>query len=235
MSYILEALKKADAERELGAVPDLHTHPSTPAASYPDATPRRVKAWGWLAAGSVGLAIAALVWQRAGTETPTMPPPPQAMPSFPPATPPAQQAMPPMPMPPVVPSPPPQPPVESPAVAVAPNVPPAAAVLPRVVPSAPAPRAEPKSSRVAPPAAARAGAPERVPPLAELPDDLRRQVPAIAIGGSVYAAQPASRMIIVNGQILREGEALTPELKVEQIGAKSAVFSIRGQRFEVPL
>ena len=42
-------------------------------------------------------------------------------------------------------------------------------------------------------------------------------------------------MVIVNGQVVREGEAISPGLVVEQIRPKSAVFSIRGQRFEVPL
>ena len=42
-------------------------------------------------------------------------------------------------------------------------------------------------------------------------------------------------MLIVNGQVFREGSPLAPELQLEQIGAKAAVFSIRGQRFEVPL
>jgi general secretion pathway protein B len=74
-----------------------------------------------------------------------------------------------------------------------------------------------------------------VPSLAELPGDLRQQVPALAIGGSVYSPQASARMIVVNGQVFQEGNALTPELTLEQIRPKSAVFTIRGQRFEVPL
>jgi general secretion pathway protein B len=75
----------------------------------------------------------------------------------------------------------------------------------------------------------------RVPALAELPGDLRQQVPALAIGGSVYSPQASARIVVVNGQVFQEGSALTPELKLEQIRQKSAVFSIRGTRFEVPL
>jgi general secretion pathway protein B len=41
--------------------------------------------------------------------------------------------------------------------------------------------------------------------------------------------------VVVNGQVFQEGSQLAPELKLEQIRPKSAVFSIRGQRFEVPL
>lgn len=86
-----------------------------------------------------------------------------------------------------------------------------------------------------PPAQATASAPARVPNLAELPGDLRQQVPAMSIGGSVYSPQASARMIVVNGQVFQEGNALTPELVLEQIRPKSAVFTIRGQRFEVPL
>jgi general secretion pathway protein B len=74
----------------------------------------------------------------------------------------------------------------------------------------------------------------RTPRLNELPDDLQREVPAMAISGSVYSPQPASRMLIVNGQVFREGSTLAAGLRLEQIGPKSAVFSVRGQRFELP-
>ncbi len=105
----------------------------------------------------------------------------------------------------------------------------------------PVPRARAKPQATTPAAATAARKPaapqpaERVPLLAELPDDLRRQVPAMVIGGSVYSPQPASRMLIVNGQVYREGSPLAPELQLEQIGTKAAVFSVRGKRFEVPL
>jgi general secretion pathway protein B len=69
--------------------------------------------------------------------------------------------------------------------------------------------------------------------LAELPDDLRRSVPALAFGGSVYSDTPAQRMVIFNGQVMREGEAVNDELQLEQIRPRSAVLRLRGQRFEV--
>jgi general secretion pathway protein B len=42
-------------------------------------------------------------------------------------------------------------------------------------------------------------------------------------------------MVVINGQVFQEGNNLAPELKLEQVRPKTAVFSIRGQRFEVPL
>jgi general secretion pathway protein B len=40
-------------------------------------------------------------------------------------------------------------------------------------------------------------------------------------------------MVIINGQLFRENDALTPELTLEEIRRKSVVMRYRGQRFEV--
>jgi general secretion pathway protein B len=67
-----------------------------------------------------------------------------------------------------------------------------------------------------------------------LPDDVRRGLPQLAFGGSVYSDTPAQRMVIINGQVMREGDAVTDELQIEQIRPRSAVLRMRGQRFEMP-
>ena len=74
--------------------------------------------------------------------------------------------------------------------------------------------------------------PERIPTLAELPDALRRDLPALRFGGAMDSPQPAARMLIVNGQVFREGDALSPGLTLQTIRLRSAVFEFRGQRFE---
>jgi general secretion pathway protein B len=66
-----------------------------------------------------------------------------------------------------------------------------------------------------------------------LPEELRRSVPQLAFGGSVYSEIATQRMVIFNGQVLREGDAVTDELLLEQIRPHSAVMRLRGQRFEV--
>ena len=86
----------------------------------------------------------------------------------------------------------------------------------------------------APQAAARAPVPERLRTLAELPDDVRSSVPQLAFGGSVYSDTPAQRMVIFNGQVMREGDAVNDQLQIEQIRPRSAVMRVRGQRFEMP-
>jgi general secretion pathway protein B len=110
--------------------------------------------------------------------------------------------------------------------------------MPETAAAAPAGPRPPAGAMPTPPAPALALAeakPARVPTLTELPDELRRQVPTLAMGGSVYSPQPSARMVIVNGQVFQEGAMLSQDLQLEQIRPRSAVFSIRGQRFEVPL
>ena len=91
------------------------------------------------------------------------------------------------------------------------------------------------NARNAAPMPAPAAPPERLRTLAELPDDLRGSVPQLAFGGSVYSDTPAQRMVIFNGQVMREGDAVTNELQIEQIRPRSVVLRVRGQRFEMPL
>ena len=243
MSYILEALKKADAERERGAVPDLHAQPVLLAPHAPHEAPRSAKPWLWLGAGAVIVLVAVLAWRWGSSDGPPGAAP--AVAAVPPAATTAASsaavAAVPAALPAAVPA----------AMPAAPPAAPAAAALPLVAPDA-APRqvAAPQRTQPAPPRQPREPAATtakptsktkpaptpatRTPLLSELPEDTRRQVPAMTIGGSVYSPQPPSRMVIINGQVFREGSAVTPDLLLEQIGPKSAVFSLRGQRFEMP-
>lgn len=85
------------------------------------------------------------------------------------------------------------------------------------------------------PVAASAPSPPRAIPLAQLSPDLRREMPAMTVGGSVYSADPPSRFVIINGQVVREGEGAAAGVTVERIGPKSAVLRWREMRVEVPL
>ena len=40
-------------------------------------------------------------------------------------------------------------------------------------------------------------------------------------------------MLIANGKVLKEGQALSPGLTLESIGARSAILNLRGTRFNV--
>jgi general secretion pathway protein B len=237
MSYILDALRRADAERGRGAVPDLNAQPLALPVIDDDARDRTRAPWLWLGAGAALMLAAGIAWQFLGQRDST-----QSAAVSPPVMPPVPALAPPPPMPmPETPAPAPAVMASPPPVAVAPAVPPIATgpqsspvqVAAPAVAAAKAPAVVRPAPKASAPASAAAPAP-RIPKLAELPDDVRTAVPALTIGGSVYSPQPAARMVIVNGQVFREGDTLAAGLKLEQIRPKSAVFSIRGQAFELP-
>lgn len=81
----------------------------------------------------------------------------------------------------------------------------------------------------APPAAT--PEPPRPTALAELPEDIKRQLPAPTISGSIYSENPGQRMVTIGSQVFQEGDKPAPDLVLEQIGRKAAVFNFRGTRY----
>lgn len=217
MSYILDALRKADAQRERDPARGIHAQPVTLSVSAENARSGSrlwlagmallvgmallaVAMWwfGWLArpaAPVVGVAVA----PTAGTVPPVTPPTPatEVLPAAPPAPPP-------------------------------PAAPPA-----REAPKpAPAVTAYPPATAYPPPPAA--SDTTRLPVLADLPADVQRELPKLAISGGVYSPTPAQRLLVVNGQVLNEGVEAAPGVLLEQIRPKTAVFNFRGYRYGVP-
>ena len=248
MSYILDALKRAESERSLGAVPNIHTQLG--AGIEPAARGSVVSrlGWGLIVATAVVSAVGAWWWFFADQPeawnpadasgevgSPALSAPPFVLPTAP-ATPgvgksPTTLA--------VVPT---APPAREPTAANR-----ASSISPAVVNegSSPAPRpmVQASSARVVTAAAAAdiaasAAAPspaaeERVYAVKELPDDIRNSLPALTVGGATYSENPANRMLIVNGGIFHEGDKLAPELTLEQIKLRTAVLSFRGHRYSI--
>ena len=228
MSYILDALRKADAERDRGHVPGIHAQPSFGGLPPTDAS-GAARPWVWLGAGALAMTvIAAAVWYFVGGSTRQAPPiaavvPPVAAavsppPAFAPA--PVIAAAPPPPAPvPVV-----RKPRPAPALAATPTI--------ANAPIGAAPAA-PSALPAAPPASPAAAAADRIYAVNELPEDIRRQLPAVSVGGSMYSPTPSNRVLIVNGQVLHEGDRVAPELTLQQIRAKGAVLNFRGYRYAI--
>ena len=63
MSYILDALKKAESDRKLGSVPNIHTH-TIVAAESERSTARWVTRWMWAAFALLMSALLAIVWRQ---------------------------------------------------------------------------------------------------------------------------------------------------------------------------
>ena len=233
MSYILDALRRAEAERQRGAVPGLQDQPqplSAPAAA-PAADPSRaglraLAAIGLLAAGGA----AAWWWLK----------PPAAAPMAPVvAVAPAQpvvQVAPPSPPAPVAPAPVVPAAVSSaPAVAAAPATVTPTLVLPPI-PAQPAePAAEPPKKPASHPAAAAPVAPVAPAPDAvrrqDLPENVRQQLPALTVAGATYSENPRYRMVIINGQVVQEGDTAAPGVVLETIRQKEVVLRAQGYRF----
>jgi len=227
MSYILDALRRADAERQHGQVPGLNTQASVPRAAPP---PLRRSSLVWALLALVLVAAAGGAWWWAGTRAvgvalsslPATPLPGSALASAPASAQATAQAS--APMAPSV-----QAPVPVPVPVQAPTLP----VVVSAAPAAPvAPVPEP-----APASAAAAKAPPEPPPVpvASLSPEQRRDMPPLDVSGAVWSASPASRFVMLNGQLTREGDTVAPGLVLERITPKSAVLRWRDLRVELPL
>ncbi len=72
-----------------------------------------------------------------------------------------------------------------------------------------------------------------IPSRQDLAADVQRTLPQIVVSGSVYSADPAQRMLVVNGELWHEGEQIRPGLVLEQIRQRDAVLRYNGLRFSV--
>ena len=220
MSYILDALRRADSERDRGAVPGVHARQVPLAGGDGDAPGARLPGWLWPVAALVVLVIGALVWMLLGRDSmravavisPVLAPAPAPLPA-------SVIALPAL-LPPALPVP-----------ALRPVVVPAVKPPARTLPAAPAPVARADAARD--PAAKASAAEPRTYTVAELPDEVRRDLPTLAIGGAMYSENPANRMLIINGQTFHERDRLAPGLVLVQIKLKTAVLEFKGYRYGI--
>lgn len=249
MSYILEALKKAQAERQIGSTPTIHA--PTLAAASPGQGARSKRIPVIVAMVLMGTAIAGLaamlVRQQSGASKPPAAPvveapavaasPPPAAVQPPSAAPVAAQpaavtqtALA-------------QPRVAAPASAVAQApafqpVPQAAmqqTAQPQPVPHAPQASAPAPAPAATPQAPAAAPVEEPVQALRELPEPIQRAIPQITLGGYMYSKNPADRLLLIDKVLRREGEEVAPGLVLEKLQPKQAIFGFRGYRYRVAL
>jgi len=239
MSYILDALQRADAERERGQVPGLHSR-SAPLAGDPRAS--RPVRW-WLPAAVMVLAgLLLLSWWLFWPSTAPSPAPGAVLAPAP-----------------AVPAPAPlqagsgaaaagDSPASGPSLPILSAVPQAAApagptrqatevqAAARAGGTAQPPAASPTPATAPPPPAAAAPPPAqeaRLPSFGELSADVRARLPQLSVSGATYSANPAHRMLIVNGQVLQEGQEIQSGLRLESIGPRSATLDHQGLRYTI--
>ena len=225
MSYILDALKKATTEREHqhGNIPDLSAQPARGQLKHDSASKAGVLPGKWLMTAAVILAasvVIAFFWRVLFQSAPV-----QALP----LNAPAERVI-----------------VTAPS-APSPPLNPSAAVAVAAVPTMPPPLPSvlSKSSDLAPtanvPRTQRASA--NIPPIASLASTTNTQkfsypslpdtAPKLLVSGSTYSENAAHRILIVNGQMLREGESPATGIKIEKIGARAAVLQYEGTLFSL--
>ena len=249
MSYILDALRKADAQRERDASRGIHANPSAPGSGKSSAFGSRAGVWVAVITGLVVAAVAGFYFTRhsnpvapvvANTSSAT--PPEVTASSLPPATP--VKMLPPQAVANSIAPPAPAPLQFPPRDATNTSLPPM-----RGMPQAnlaPGMSADDRARQAReaafarapggpPPAAvARSATAPQVAqaepvPAAGLPPD----APKVAISGGVYSPNPAQRMLIVNGQVFNEGSEIAPGLTIDRIEARTAILKFRGARYNV--
>jgi general secretion pathway protein B len=223
MSFILEALKKVEREREAAG-------PRSLGAVQRISPPRR-PVWPWV----VGLALvvnAGVLWTlwrpaeqigpakemapAAPTSETTEPRPVDAGPAKrppKPERPKARRAAAPEAVAPPRPRP------------VLPKPPPAA---PITAPEPPAPAAESTPAVAAP-----AGG-ETLPLFIQMPADFRAQVKDLAINLMAYSDEPSERLVYINSHRYTEGERVEGKLQIEAITREGVVLSHQGKRCLLP-
>ena len=210
MSYILDALQRAEAERIRGGVPTLHARPlATPPQQSRVISQQHVG----LAVAAIGLVlgIAALgwwMWPSAPGVVVAATAPPIATPAEPAAPSKAKTALPVL--------------KTEPAV-TAPSKPETIEVVkaPIEISTPPTPQKLPAAKTPLPPL------------LAELPETTRREIPSMTISGAVYSQNPLQRLLLVNGLVLSQGSQVAPDLTVVEIRSNSSEFDYRGTRFRM--
>jgi len=255
MSYILEALKKSQAERQLGALPTIHA--TTLHGGEEAGSGARLKKPLWLALIAMAVVIVvllALVWRQAAPAAAPMPAQaPVAAVAVAGAAAPAVGVAPDAGAGPAV-----APlaavpagshPATASASARAPSARPAAissvrSVASRATPvdiaGQPTPAAAAQGNSALPAAApaadagrAAAATEQPVQTLRDLPEPIQRAIPPITVGGYIYSRNPADRLLLIDKVLRHEGEELAPGLVLEKLLPRAAIFNYKGYRYRV--
>jgi general secretion pathway protein B len=242
MSFILDALRKSEHERQRQLGPSI--------AELPVARPSpRVPAWVWITlAGLLALNVAVVAWFL--VREPAAPPPlpasaaPEAAAApaaaVPLAAAPAVSSVAAAPTP-AGPAAQPDPAAEEPAREVRPLMAEAVAPPPEdapvfAAPEAPDPALLPAAPRPVVPPAPRAApvVAAGVPSIEQLPAQTTAGLPPLNLDLHIYASQPAQRAVFINGARYREGDALPGGARVQEITPDGAILFYGGQRFLLP-
>lgn len=69
--------------------------------------------------------------------------------------------------------------------------------------------------------------------IAELPADVKRNLPEISFAGHVYSSSKSQRSVMMNGKKMREGQEVTKGLLLEEITMEGVILRSQGYRFKL--
>ncbi|MDX8391349.1 MAG: general secretion pathway protein GspB [Mariprofundaceae bacterium] len=76
----------------------------------------------------------------------------------------------------------------------------------------------------------------QMPPLrSELAVSVQQALPEIQISGHIFDQKPQARMVFINGRIQRQGDSISPQLRLVSITAAGVAFDFRGTAFRIDI
>jgi general secretion pathway protein B len=252
MSYILDALKKSDRERQRGNIPSLNSiHDPSPASSgnhFPNQRTKYITIIGLI----LIITAAAMTWYRSkylpNTDTPviieqtrTITEPEKNNPSTHSAESPVTES-------PVTESPVTESPVTESPVTESPVTEPAPSAEDNRtnLPSPPTITTRSKKIRLLPDQTTQPEEKEEpvslppqehpvIPNIKDLPSSIRTAIPDLQLAGHTYSDTPTKRMIIINGNILREGDRVNDSIRLIEITWTGVILDRNGNQFTVEI
>ena len=67
--------------------------------------------------------------------------------------------------------------------------------------------------------------------ISDLPPAIQQALPRMSIAVHAYSPKLQDRVVMINNRMMREGQDLTPGLRLEQITPDGMIFSFGGYRF----
>lgn len=209
MSYILDALRKSEQERQRGKVPDYH---STPVSDSDDTGKKNY--WPVIIAAIVvaNVLIVFGLWQYLAGPAETVDLPTEMLQADP-IQPPAREQV---------------PATRSDVQAL----PQPTTRVPEPV-SEPKPQPEPARTEPEPDVSVREPSIGYVPQLEELPSSQRNSIPDLMFSSHMYSSMPKYRSVIINGKRLKEGQRYNQDLIVREITDTGVIMSHGSTLFQV--
>lgn len=223
MSYILDALKKSDRERQRGKAPGLNSIHEPHDPSPEDRSSRQQVKYIFTAIGIILLiSIPAMTWYS--MKDFTSPPPSGVIKETKETTAKPEKDLRPTPT------------TESPKLKdndrTSPPPPSQITARPEktiLTPDQTNPPQEEKEITASPPS----HKPPEIPDIESLPPSIQTTIPDLHFAGHTYSENPAQRLIIINDNILREGDKINSTIKLVEITWTGVILDQNGRQFAV--